>query len=388
MMRTKLRQALGVGNTRRSDPQTTVAVGSDPAPTPARQRTRPNLLLAGGVTLFAAIGYLLVDVFMSTSAAPRRPAESEHSARPADAKAAALPVTLPRVSDHTGTASPLPLEDPKKAPAIENAVPVSPRVARIEAIGNAMAAAFRRREETERSPVESTASIQKDTPSTLDETVSPAMMALPMTIGPASLRQAAMRGDPTAQVEVASRFANGQGVGRDLQQAFQWYGRAATQGLGIAQYRFAALYERGLGTARDAERARVWYARAAEQGNVKAMHNLAVLSVSGGRSDYAAAAKWFAQAADFGLADSQVNLAILYQNGLGVPKDLKLAYKWLALAKRSGDQEAASRVIQIRAFLGTAELEAIDATIAAWRARTPDSSVNETAAATHIDLSQ
>ena len=63
------------------------------------------------------------------------------------------------------------------------------------------------------------------------------------------------------------------------------------------------------------------------------MHNLAVLSVSGGRSDYAAAAKWFAQAADFGLTDSQVNLAILYQNGLGVPKDLKLAYKWLALAK-------------------------------------------------------
>ena len=52
------------------------------------------------------------------------------------------------------------------------------------------------------------------------------------------------------------------------------------------------------------------------------MHNLAVLSVSGGRSDYAAAAKWFAQAADFGLTDSQVNLAILYQNGLGVPKDL------------------------------------------------------------------
>ena len=202
-------------------------------------------------------------------------------------------------------------------------------------------------------------------------------MSLPMTIGPASLRQAAMRGDPTAQVEVASRFANGQGVGRDLQQAFQWYGRAATQGLGIAQYRFAALYERGLGTTRDAERARVWYARAAEQGNVKAMHNLAVLSVSGGRSDYVAAAKWFALAAEFGLADSQVNLAILYQNGLGVPKDLTLAYKWLALAKRGGDQEAASRVIQVRALLGTAELEAIDATIATWRARTPDPSVND-----------
>ena len=382
MMRTKLRQALGVGKILRSDQHTTVATGSDRAATPARWRSRPNLLLTGGITLFAAIGYLLVDVFMNTSAAPRRPAETEHSTRPAEAKAAAaLPASLPRVSDHTATAS----------SAIDwrgdNAAP-APSGARIEAIGNAMAAVFRSREETERPPVQSTASIQKETPSTFDETVSPTIVALPMTIGPASLRQAALRGDPAAQIEVAARYAAGQGVGRDLQQAFLWYGRAATQGLGIAQYRFAALYERGLGTTRDAERARIWYARAAEQGNVKAMHNLAVLSVSGGRSDYAAAAKWFTQAADFGLTDSQVNLAILYQNGLGLPKDLKLAYKWLALAKRGGDQEATGRAIQVRALLGTAELEAIDATIAAWRARTPDPAANEAAAATQVDLSQ
>lgn len=382
MMRTKLRQALGVGKILRSDQHTTVATQSDPAATPARWSSRPNLLLTGGITLFAAIGYLLVDVFMNTSAAPRRPAETEHSTGPAEAKAAAaLPASLPRVSDHTDTAS----------SAIDwrgdNAAP-APSGARIEAIGNAMAAVLRSREETERPPVQSTASIRKETPSTFDETVSPTMVSLPMTIGPASLRQAALRGEPAAQAEVGARYAAGQGVGRDLQQAFLWYGRAATQGLGIAQYRFAALYERGLGTPRDAERARIWYARAAEQGNVKAMHNLAVLSVSGGRSDYAAAAKWFTQAADFGLTDSQVNLAILYQNGLGLPKDLKLAYKWLALAKRGGDQEAAGRAIQIRALLGTAELEAIDATIAAWRARTPDPAANEAAATTQVDLSQ
>ena len=209
-----------------------------------------------------------------------------------------------------------------------------------------------------------------------------------MTIGPASLRQAALRGDPAAQLEVASRFAAGQGVERDLKQAFHWYGRAATQGLAIAQYRLAALYERGLGTTRDPERARVWYARAAEQGNVKAMHNLAVLSVSGGRSDYAAAAKWFAQAADFGLTDSQVNLAILYQNGLGVPKDLTQAYKWLALAARGGDQEAAGRAAQVKARLSPAD----------WKLPMPDCGLARThagrrrkrlaAAATSLEISQ
>lgn len=327
-------------------------------PPPAARRTRSGLLLAGGITLFAAIGYLLVDVLMTMSTAPRRPAETEHSARPADSK--------------TETPPPGAL----------------PQAARIDAIGNAMAAAFRPREGIERPRVESTASIQQDPPATPDETTSAAVMALPMTIGPASLRQAAMRGEPVAQVEVASRFAAGQGVGRDLQQAFYWYGRAAAQGQAVAQFRFAALYEGGLGTARDVERARVWYTRAAAQGNVKAMHNLAVLSVSGGRADYAAAASWFAKAADFGLADSQVNLAILYQSGRGVPKDLKMAYKWLALARRGGDEEAAARLAQVRARLSTAELEATDAAIADWRARTPDPGTNATTASASLDLTQ
>ena len=117
--------------------------------------------------------------------------------------------------------------------------------------------------------------------------------------------------------------------------------------------------------------------RAAEQGNVKAMHNLAVLSVSGGRSDYSAAAKWFAQAADFGLTDSQVNLAILYQNGLGVSKDLTQAYKWLTLAARGGDREAAGRAAQVKAQLSPADVQTADADVAAWRARVPDAAANE-----------
>ena len=111
MMRTKLRQALGVGKILRSDQHPTVATGSDPAATPARRRSRPNLLLTGGVTLFAAIGYLLVDVFMNTSAAPRRPAETEHSTRPTDEEGgctACFPaprqaITRPQIPASTGT---------------------------------------------------------------------------------------------------------------------------------------------------------------------------------------------------------------------------------------------------------------------------------------------
>ena len=392
-MRAKMRQAQLLGA--ESEPGQEQAERSpDPAPEadaatrPAPRRARSSLLLAGGITLFAAIGYLLVDVFMTTSAAPRRPATTEQSARPAEAKAAAGPLSLPRASEHAGGAySTTPADGIKQAPTIDSRetdpTPPSPRVARIDALGSVMAAAFRRTEGG--SPVETTASIHKELSSASDETLSPAMATLPMTIGPASLRQAALRGDSAAQMEVASRFAAGQGVERDLLQAFHWFGRAAARGSAVAQYRFGALYERGLGTDRDPERARAWYSRAAGQGNVKAMHNLAVLSVSGGRSDYPAAAKWFAQAADFGLTDSQVNLAILYQSGLGVSKDLIQAYKWLTLAARGGDGEAAGRAAQVRTRLSPSDVQAADADVAAWRARVPDAAANATTTAVILD---
>jgi localization factor PodJL len=108
------------------------------------------------------------------------------------------------------------------------------------------------------------------------------------------------------------------------------------------------------------------------------MHNLAVLSMGGGRSDHAAAAKWFGQAAEHGLADSQFNLAVLYQGGLGVAKNLREAYKWLSLAARAGDREAVGRAAQVKAQLAAADIEAADAIVAAWQARTPDPRTNET----------
>jgi localization factor PodJL len=139
-----------------------------------------------------------------------------------------------------------------------------------------------------------------------------------------------------------------------------------------------------MGTAMDTEKARTWYRRAAEQGHVNAMHNFAVLSI-GSRGDYATGAKWFAQAAERGLTDSQFNLAVLYQGGLGVAKDLKQAYQWLALAARGGDREAASRVDFIKSQLAPADLEAAEAKIAAWRTRAPQPVANDVSTASAGD---
>jgi localization factor PodJL len=199
----------------------------------------------------------------------------------------------------------------------------------------------------------------------------------PARIGPHSLRIAATRGNPAAQVEVASRFAKGTGVPKNLKKAAIWYNRAAAQGFAPGQYRLAALYERGPGVKKDLGIARTWYRRAAELGNVRAMHNLAVLYTRpDSRSpDYASAKNWFLEAARRGLADSQFNLGILYESGLGTKKNAAEAYKWFTLAARQGDIESGKRREALRTHLPARSLAAVKKITQRWK----PAAVNEAA---------
>jgi localization factor PodJL len=183
------------------------------------------------------------------------------------------------------------------------------------------------------------------------------------------------------EFELAALFAEGTGVPQTPSQAFAWYERAAARGVAAAQFRLALALERGIGVVTDPERAKVWYGRAAEQGHVRAMHNLGVLLAGGEQADYTAAARWFARAAERGLVDSQFNLAVLHESGRGVPKDLRQAYLWFALAAKSGDAAAIRRLEQVAAQLQPAELAAAEQSIAGWHA-TATQSANPVAAET------
>jgi localization factor PodJL len=202
----------------------------------------------------------------------------------------------------------------------------------------------------------------------------------PATIGPQSLRMAAARGNPAAQVAIASRYAKGTGIAKNLKKAAEWYGRAASQGYAPAQYRLAALHERGQGVKKDIGMARTWYRRAAELGNVRAMHNLAVLytRAEGKGADYVAAKNWFYQAARHGLADSQFNLGILYESGLGARKNIAEAYKWFTLAARQGDKESLKRREVVRPRLSAKSLSAVERVLKSWHQVPVKDSANRT----------
>jgi localization factor PodJL len=187
-------------------------------------------------------------------------------------------------------------------------------------------------------------------------------------IGSLRLRAAASSGDPAALYEVATRYADGRFVGRDLAEAAIWFERAAESGLAVAQQHLASLYEQGLGVPQDRQRAYEWYLLAAEQGNVMAMHNLGVLLSQGigDTPDFAGAIEWFTAAAAHGIRDSQYNLGVIYARGIGTDVDFMASYQWFALAAEQGDADAAARRDDVASTLTPEQLAAARAAVSAW----------------------
>jgi TPR repeat protein len=88
------------------------------------------------------------------------------------------------------------------------------------------------------------------------------------------IRPLAVKGDSTAQLQLATLYYQGKGVKQDYSQAFLWYRRAAQQGDADAQYSLGNMYLMGEGIKQDDYQARQWYEKAAEQGHEGAQHNL------------------------------------------------------------------------------------------------------------------
>ncbi|MFK0385053.1 peptidoglycan-binding protein [Agrobacterium sp. NPDC090273] len=195
-------------------------------------------------------------------------------------------------------------------------------------------------------------------------------IAVPAGIEPASLADAAAKGDATALFEVAVRFTDGRGVTADRAEAAKWYKLSADRGLAPAQYRLANMYEKANGVERNLVEAKRYYTMASEQGNAGAMHNLAVLLASdaAGQPDFAAATQWFIKASELGVRDSQFNLAILYARGSGVKQDIEESYKWFAIAAKDGDADAGQKRDEVARALSPEQLKSAQAKVDAWKA--------------------
>jgi localization factor PodJL len=185
-------------------------------------------------------------------------------------------------------------------------------------------------------------------------------------------------GNAKAELIVALKYLDGDGVPANDTEGAKWLARAAQAGEPVAQYRMGTLYERGRGVPADLAKAAHWYQAAANQGNRKAMHNLAVAYAggSGVKKDFAEASRWFSRAANLGLADSQFNLAVLYERGLGVPQSLLNACKWYGVAAAQGDAESKTRLQAISTQLSADDRAAAQRAADAFKPGSLDARAN------------
>ena len=188
----------------------------------------------------------------------------------------------------------------------------------------------------------------------------------------------AKAGNANAELVVALKLMNGDGLASDIPSAAHWLKKAAAQKQPVAEYWLGTLYERGRGVDKDLAKAVSWYEAAAKAGNAKAMYRLGVADAEGwtGEPNYVAAGDWFEKAAHLGIIDAAFNLAILYERGQGVPQSLTHAFAWYSIAAGQGDAVSKARLDALVSQITPDQVAAAQAEAAKFKAAEPSVAAN------------
>ena len=175
------------------------------------------------------------------------------------------------------------------------------------------------------------------------------------------LRADAIAGDAGAQNDLGCAYSSGDGVVKNLKEAFMWFERSAKQGNKYGQYNIGRNYQYGFGTTKNIQLAIEWYEKAADQGFGKAANMLGDIYEKGYMStlidwqlkrdtskgvpaNHDEAFYWYSRGKN---SDDQAkyNLARCYEEGIGTTISL---YKACALYKECKGEDAKRRLEKIR----------------------------------------
>ena len=157
-------------------------------------------------------------------------------------------------------------------------------------------------------------------------------------------RKAAEQGDTVAQYSLGICYFTGYGVEEDQAKAVQWYGKGkqfhmtkeGTPGMLGGRYNIG-LHGFPIDDAIE------WYFKAAEQGDANAQYSLGIFYEYGGygvEMDEVEAIKWFRKSAKQNNAQAQFELGWCYATGSGVAKDEAEAIKWLRKSAKQNNVDA------------------------------------------------
>ena len=157
-----------------------------------------------------------------------------------------------------------------------------------------------------------------------------------------SCEEAAWNGDSESQFKLASLYAQGQGIKRNMRTSVNWLQAAADQGHLEAQYNLASAFQHGNGVKIDLEAALNWYLVSAKNGFAKSQRNLAHMfeTGTGVDVDLNSAYLWFLRSAEQGISASQLKVGLMLLEGKGTNPDEEKAVTWIRQSAESGNADA------------------------------------------------
>ncbi|MDH5547193.1 MAG: sel1 repeat family protein [Gammaproteobacteria bacterium] len=155
----------------------------------------------------------------------------------------------------------------------------------------------------------------------------------------ALLRPLARDGNPEALYLLGRMYEQGDGVGKDEQEARDLYRQAAEKGHNNAGQRLALFENSNSG---DESVVLEWYLPSAEEGDMEAQYNLGFMYETGWGIgiDERKAVRWYKEAADQQHDMAQLRLGMMYVVGKGVEKDQDAGVELLRLSAENGNRIA------------------------------------------------
>lgn len=128
----------------------------------------------------------------------------------------------------------------------------------------------------------------------------------------------------------------------EFRRAFDAWSLGAYEGDVEAQYNLGVLYLEGHGVTRNLDQARDWFFKAAQKRHPEAQYNLGHMALSGMglKKDPDAALKWWQQAAEGGYAPAQFNYGRALYLGVGGHQDQQAGIALVRTAAAQDDQRA------------------------------------------------
>lgn len=119
-------------------------------------------------------------------------------------------------------------------------------------------------------------------------------------------------------------------------KAFEWFMVAARQGHAEAAYYVGYYYQYGKGVPQNLDEAVNWYQKAALEKDKDALYHLALILLQNDKPDFKNASTLLGEAAKQGHPNAQYNLAVMYQKGDGVDRSDQKALYWYEKSAEAG----------------------------------------------------